>query len=282
MPTFEDPAADAAKVSEMLRALAHTTRSVENPSELHNVLGDALDSVRSLRQVLDQMARAHETHRARAGDDNGVIAAGARFVFTASSELYDAAQLLDGVEAGLNIASHASRQITWQPAEASTPRYISVVFLQGDDADRALQMMDELGHVDAIDHLSGWDYGEETTQAALSNGYVYDAPPVAQLDHVVSSGEYTLIVNPSYRYVSLLRTYQPDPDPTGAPAPAEPPSPSPSHVPSGRPDLLVSYSSPASGAVARSSTTPQGGQAQRSWFEHPGIAEVKRSRGLER
>lgn len=280
MPTFEDPAAEAAKASETLRALTHTTRGVENPSELHNVLGDALDSVRSLRQALDQVARAYETHRARAGDDNGDIAAGARFVFTVSSELYDAAQLLDGVEAGLNIASHASGNIIWQPAETSTPRYISVVFLQGEDADRAFQMMDELGHVDAIDHLSGWDYGEETTQAALSNGYVYDAPPVAQFDHVVSSGEYTLIANPSYRYISLLRTYHPAPDPTHAPAPAEPQPPS--HVPSGGPDLLVSYSSPASGAVARSSTTPQGGQTHGSWFEHPGTAEVKRSRGLER
>lgn len=280
MPTFEDPAADAARTSDTLRALARTTRSVENPAELHNVLGDALDSVRSLRQVLDQVARAYETHRARAGDNNVDITAGARFVFTASSELYDAAQLLNGVKAGLNIASHASRQITWQPAEASTPRYISVVFLQGEDADRALQMMDELGHIDAIDHLSGWDYGDETTQAALSNGYVYDAPPVAQLDHVVSSGEYTLIANPTYRYVSLLRTYHPAPDPTDAPARAE--LPPPSHVVSGGPDLRVSYSAPASGAVAWSSTIPQGGQAYGSWFEHPGIAEVKRNRGLER
>lgn len=280
MPRFEDSAAEAAKASEALRALTHSTRNVENPSELHNVLGDALNSVRSLRQTLDQVARAYETHRARAGDDNGDITAGARFIFTASSELHDAAQLLDGVEAGLNVASHASRQITWQPAEASTPRYISVVFLQGEDADRALQMMDELGHVDAIDHLSGWDYGEETTQAALSNGYVYDAPPVAQLDRVVSSGEYTLIANPSYRYVSLLRMYHATPDPSDAPAPAEPPPPS--RLPSDSPDLLVSYSSRASAAVARSRTTPQGEQAQGSWFEHPGIAEVKRSRGLER
>lgn len=280
MPRFEDPAADEARASETLRALARTTRNVENPAELHRVLGDALDSVRSLRQVLDQVARTYETQRARAGDDNGDITAGARFVFTASSELYVAAQLLDGVEAGLNIASYASGNITWQPAEASTPRYISVVFLQGEDADRALQLLDELRPIDTIDDLSGWDYGEETTQAALSNGYVYDAPPVAQLDHVVSSGEYTLIANASYRYVSLLRTYLPAPDPTDAPVPAEPPPPS--HVTSGGPDLLVSYSSPASCAVVRSSTTPRGGQAQGSWFEHPGIAEVKRSRGLER
>ena len=51
-----------------------------------------------------------------------------------------------------------------------------MVFLQGDEADRPLRILGELGHVDAVDYLAQWDYGEETTQAALENGYVYDEP----------------------------------------------------------------------------------------------------------
>jgi hypothetical protein len=47
-----------------------------------------------------------------------------------------------------------------------------VVFLQGEEADRPFRILGELGHVDAVDFLAQWDYGDETTQAALENGYV--------------------------------------------------------------------------------------------------------------
>ena len=76
MPTFYDPGADAGEASEALRGLAHASRNFENPQELYGVLGDLLSGVRSLRQVLDQLATAHISNRARAFDDHGDHAVG--------------------------------------------------------------------------------------------------------------------------------------------------------------------------------------------------------------
>jgi hypothetical protein len=78
MPTFDDPLADAAEASAALRGLAHATRTFESPADTHPVIGDLLAGVRSLRQVLDQLAAAHISARARAHDDAGNQAAGPR------------------------------------------------------------------------------------------------------------------------------------------------------------------------------------------------------------
>src|SRR5690606_5865420 len=103
-------------------------------------------------------------------------------------------------------------------------RWVSVVFLQGEDADRVLDIIDRDGTDAAIDHLTGYDFGEETTQAALENGYVYDTPPVGTLDRTATHGTYTLTYSPFLSHVSLLRAHHaaPDPEPgaVAAPAPA--------------------------------------------------------------
>ena len=39
MPTFENPAADADEVQTALRALAHATRSMDDPRDIYSVLG---------------------------------------------------------------------------------------------------------------------------------------------------------------------------------------------------------------------------------------------------
>lgn len=39
-----------------------------------------------------------------------------------------------------------------------------------------LAIIDRDGTDAAIEHLTGFDMGEETTQAALVNGYIYDEP----------------------------------------------------------------------------------------------------------
>ena len=58
MPTFQNPTADAAEASEALRGLAHATRVLDDPADTYAVLGDLLAGVRSLRQVLDQLAQS--------------------------------------------------------------------------------------------------------------------------------------------------------------------------------------------------------------------------------
>ena len=110
MPTFHNPTADATEASEALRGLAHATRVFEDPADTYAVLGDLLAGVRSLRQVLDQLATAHVTHRVRAHDDAGDQAAGATNALTTKMRLRDALRhiLLGGlIAAGMGSLSMA-------------------------------------------------------------------------------------------------------------------------------------------------------------------------------
>lgn len=96
---------------------------------------------------------------------------------------------------------------------ASVAKWISVVFLQGEQADTVLELIDRDGTDAAIEHLAGYDYGDETVQAALENGYVYDSPPAGTLDRVATRDVYVLTYNPFFGHVSLLREHDAMPDP---------------------------------------------------------------------
>lgn len=60
MPTFENPAADADEVQTALRALAHATRSIDDPRDIYSVLGSLTSAVASLSQSLHQIAAFHD------------------------------------------------------------------------------------------------------------------------------------------------------------------------------------------------------------------------------
>lgn len=98
MATFVDPVADAAEAYEGLRGLAHATRTFENPADTFRVLAEWSGSVRLLRQVLDQVSRAHADHRGRAFTDGGLVAE--QIALLAADELHQAADVLDGIEIG--------------------------------------------------------------------------------------------------------------------------------------------------------------------------------------
>lgn len=241
MPTFENPTADAAEASAALRGLAHATRVFDDPADAYPVLGDLLAGVRSLRQVLDQLATAHTSNPARAHDDAGNQAAGATFALPAANELHHAARLLDTVHDRLDAAMSASGRIAWHdtPADRERPqRWISVVFLQGEDADRVLDVIEHDGTDAAIQHLAGYDFGEETVQAALVNGYVYDTPPAGALDKTATRDVYTLTYSPFLGHVSLLREHDATPDPAlldiDTPSPAREHEQEPSRATPGR------------------------------------------------
>jgi len=210
MPTFQNPTVDAAEASEALRGLAHASRVFEDPADTYAVLGDLLAGVRSLRQALDQLATAHVTNRVRAHDDAGDQTAGANYALAATAELQQAAALLDGVYDRVDAAMAASGRIAWHPAPTAPgpmSRWVSVVFLQGQDADEVLTIIDRDGTDAAIEHLAGFDMGEETTQAAFVNGYVYNTIPTGPLDHTSTTGVYTLTYNHDHGHVSLLRAH---------------------------------------------------------------------------
>ena len=273
MPTFFDSTADAAEASEALRGLAHASSAFDQPAQMYGVIGDLSSGMRSLRQVLDQIADVHERKAAHAFNDDGNHEAGVRDALAAAEELHLAASLVDRAYDRIAEGFIAAGRIAWHPdpavEEAAPSRWVNVVFLQGDEADRPLRILGELGHVDAVDFLAQWDYGDETTQAALENGYVYDEPGDATNDQVAISGDYALVVNPHLGYVSLLRRYT---EPGAEAQEAEQAGPSPMRD---GPELLVSYSSP--GAPKR---TDAPSKREGSWFEPAKIAAVKQARGL--
>jgi len=213
MPTYTDPRRDATEASEALRGLAHASRAMEHPADTYSILGELLAGVRSLRQSLDQLATAHLTHRRDAYDDSGDQTIGASEALAAADDLHQAGTMLDSVEKRLDAAMTHSGRIAWRPAHTVAgqdqikQRWISVVFLQGDEADEILDLVDRDGPEAAIEQLQGFDYGEETTDAALLNGYVYDTPPAGALDGEAIEGDYLLLYNRQLGHVSLLRRY---------------------------------------------------------------------------
>ena len=274
MPTFFDSTADAAEASEALRGLAHASRGFDQPAEMYGVIGDLSSGMRSLRQALDQIAEAHERKAAHAFNDAGSHEAGVRDALATAEELRQAANLVDRAYDRLAEGFIAAGRIAWHPEpaveEAAPSRWVSVVFLQGEEAERPMRILGELGHVDAVDFLAQWDYGDETTKAALENGYVYDEPGQGTNDRVAISGDYALVINPHIGYVSLLRRYT-EPDTEVQDAKRAGPSPT-----RDGPELLVSYSSPGAPKRADLPTSKSDG----SWFEPAKIAAVKQARGL--
>ena len=93
--------------------------------------------------------------------------------------------------------------------KSSASRWISVIFLQGEEADKTLDLIDRSGPTAAIEYLQQWDFGDETTDAALTNGYVYDRIPAGSTDRTLESHDspYALTYSPPFGYVSLLRRY---------------------------------------------------------------------------
>lgn len=258
MPTFRDPTVDAGEVAEALRGLAHASRSVEHPHEMYGILGRLLSGVGSLRQILDQLADAHVTNLPRAFDDDGDHAAGSRDALAAADELHQVATLIDEAEDRLDVAMSAAGRIAWHhdPATEQVPvrRWISVVFLQGEEADEVLTMIDNDGTDGALDHLRGWDYGDETTDAAMENGHVYDLPPSGPLEREVRDGDYQMTYSHSFGHVALYRLHTIEPD-----------------------DQLEDESGPQ--VVARPSPRLQS-VANMSWFGHSGVAAAEQQPGL--
>lgn len=283
MPTYHDPLADAAEASEALRALAHASRVFDNPADIYRVLGDLLSGVRSLRQVLDQVGSAHLVHRGHAHDDDGDQTIGAAEALAAADDLHHAGTLLDGVEERVDAAMTHSGRVAWHaPAQEldrdavsteAPQRWLSVVFLQGSEADEMLDLIDRDGTDAAIEHLRNWDYGDETTDAALENGYVYDEPPTGQLDRTVTERDYTLTYNPFMGHVSLLRSHPADPglDETEV---------VPAHE-------AISGVGPLAARTPRSAVPPPSSRAQqgsavveRDWFAGPARSSGSAGRGL--
>ncbi|TLP71913.1 hypothetical protein [Nesterenkonia sphaerica] len=223
MPTFYDPQADAEEATQTMRGLAHATRSLDDPSVTYTTIEYLLSGVRSLRQVLDQLSDAHLNNRGLARDDEGNHLNGAHQALATADELHHAGTLLDQVHARLDNASQHSGGIAWHPQTEHTPitqetarRWVNVVFLDRGQADGVLDLIDEDGAQAGITHLAQWDTGQETTDAAMENGYVYDQPPSADGDKLSTEGDYTISYNQQMGHVALYRSIPAPEDPLPA------------------------------------------------------------------
>lgn len=261
MPTFTDPARDANEAYEALRGLAHASRTFEDPSDTYAVIGELLGGLRSLRQVLDQLAAAHLSRQHHVTDESREHSGGSAEALAAADELHQAGTLIDQADDRLSAAMTHSGRIVWNPQDRLVERWVGIVFLQGEEADRVLDLIDAQGVEAGIEHLAQWDYGTETTDAAMANGDVHDSAPVYAGDRQAETGDYAMTYNPQAGHVSLYRRHL-----IRAADAIDPPAES--HVPARR-------STPARESATRRSAVREGG-----WFEHPGVAAVKQARGL--
>lgn len=221
MSPTDEPLTDSAAAFTALRSLARSTMNLESPAQSYQIIGGLLGGVRALEQVLQQIATAHTAHEQQANTDYGDQVAGIQAARAAASELRAAAVLIGQAETRIDAASQHSGRIAWQRQEAdrpASPRWVNIVFLEGQDADRMLALLERAGIDAVISELSGYDFGDESTQAALVNGYIYDEVPAGALDRVAMHGDYILTYNHDLGHVALHRAF-----PHTATAPAQAP-----------------------------------------------------------
>ena len=118
MPTFQDPVVDGEDACLALRALAHATRTFDDPAQTYEVVGDLLGGLRSLEQVLDQLAFAHTSSDALARTDDGDHWAGVEEAHAAALALRRASTLVARAGLALDRASQHSGRIAWGSAAA--------------------------------------------------------------------------------------------------------------------------------------------------------------------
>ena len=120
MPTFSNPVEDAADAREAVRALAHASRAFADPADTYQVVGELLGTLRSLEQVLEQVAAAHVLHQHNAFLDNGDREAGVDAAWAAANALRRAAELVQSAETAVDQASQHSSYIAWHPAPVAS------------------------------------------------------------------------------------------------------------------------------------------------------------------
>ncbi len=120
MPTFSNLVQDATETRQAVRALAHASRTFADPEDTYQVVGELLGTLRSLEQVLEQVAAAHVLHQDKAFLDNGDHEAGVDEAWAAANALRRAAELVQSAETAVDQASQHSSYIAWHPAPVAS------------------------------------------------------------------------------------------------------------------------------------------------------------------
>lgn len=181
-----------------------TTGQTISGRDLFTGAGAPVEPGRAIRELAGFLSAAGEA-RQYALDHPGVTPENAALF---SDDVAEAARV--NLDALTLLAEHGP---DLAPEQESVRRWVSVVFLQGAEADEVLDLLDRDGADAAIEHLTGYDDGDDTVQAALENGYVYDAPPTGMLDRTATRDVYTLVYSPFLGHLNLVREYDAVPDP---------------------------------------------------------------------
>lgn len=193
----------ASATSASAKSLAHEPIAV---GQIYPLVGELRATLRAIAYVVEHLGDVLSEHTAQAHDEGGDPVRGRRHAEAAIETLGDVARRLEEIETDLDAVSVAAGRIVWTAPEPSR-RWVNIVFLQGEEADAVLDLIDQRGPEAAIEHLKQWDFGDETTDAALVNGYVYDAIPAGATDRVAESDsrEYVITYSAAHGHVSLLR-----------------------------------------------------------------------------
>lgn len=120
MPTFENPAMDAAEARTALRGLAHATRRVDDPRQIYAILGDLSVAAAALGQALHQLASEHDSRPRNAAwvpEKSRTTRAAAYHV---SWDLHRAGEMLKNVSATIDDAHEAEGTIVYQHRDFPT------------------------------------------------------------------------------------------------------------------------------------------------------------------
>lgn len=113
MPSFEAPAAVADEVQTALRALAHATRSIDDPRQIYSVLGSLTSAVASLSQSLHQIAGFHD-RPPQTGEWKPVTGSRTYTGYQVAWDLHRAGEILRQVSTTIDHAHSAESQITYE------------------------------------------------------------------------------------------------------------------------------------------------------------------------
>ena len=77
-------------------------------------------------------------------------------------------------------------------------RTLNIVFIQNEEAEEPLRILEDQGEGAALRYLRQWDYREE-------EGEVYDENPGGSGDSVYREGNYIMTYNTSLGYIGLCK-----------------------------------------------------------------------------
>ncbi len=121
MPTFEKPSPEADEVAAALRGLAHATRAIDDPAQIHAVLGSLSQGLASLEQTLHQMGQFHDGRARGRPWMSGEAQAGRAASYKEAWELHRAAEMVHQVAAAVNRAHEVEGTIEYDLREFPSP-----------------------------------------------------------------------------------------------------------------------------------------------------------------